>query len=90
MSLVTCENANNASCNNACCKVFFTKADADGSGEISKSEFEHQLSLRGTLARIDALSGKMLSDRTGSNLMMVHFLQVRSSLQCVAVCCSVL
>ena len=54
---------------------FWKICDIDGSGTISKSEFQLALSKRGTVARIDGTTGKLLTERLGSHLVFLKFLE---------------
>ena len=55
--------------------LFWKTCDVDASGEISKIEFNLALSKRGTVARIDSETGKILTERLGSHLVFTKFIK---------------
>jgi len=52
---------------------FFENADHDKSGEISKIEFKLALDRRGAIAKIDPATGKTVTQRMGSSVVVVKF-----------------
>lgn len=55
--------------------LFWKSCDVDASGEISKTEFNLALGKRGTVARIDSETGKIITERLGSQLVFTKFIK---------------